>query len=141
MEFYRQIPSSNIDSNTLKDLLVIGSLPKLCASIDSANAINDHEGDIYCLWGAFDIRRDELRMGIRISLLNCPHALAWTLTLQQQMLVIHCTIDDINPEQEFIESIDEFMDDWLSGMSQMLNTLDTDTRDIKHEMLIGEGVS
>ena len=125
MEFFQFIQAEDVNIDKLKDLLTIERLPELCASIDTAVEEDDDKGDIYCLWGAFDIRREEIRYGIRFSLLNCPHALAWTVTFHEdrKQMVIHCTIDDTesDAEAEFVESIEVFMMDWVSGISATLN--------------------
>jgi hypothetical protein len=122
MEFFQKVHNPDMDITDLKQLLTINSLTGLCASISSVTSLNDNEADIYCVWGAFVVRREEIRYGIRFSLLNCPHALAWTITYHEedQNIVIHCTIDETETEQDFIESIDEFVADWSTGIAKAL---------------------
>ena len=122
MEFFEEIEMAGVDVGKLKDLLSISSLPNHCRSIDSV--ISDHRdtGEIYCVWGQFDISREVIKNGVRFALLDCPHAFAWTITYHQQrnMLVIHCTIDDREEDREFIESIEEFVADWGNGLGSAL---------------------
>lgn len=122
MEFFQKSPCETLDLSHLKALLTIKNMPLLCRSIDNVISEQGNEAEIYCLWGAFNVRRDEIRNGIRFSLLNCPHALAWTITLKQasQQIVIHCTIDETEQEEEFIDSIDEFVHHWSQGIAQAL---------------------
>jgi len=122
MEFFQEVHSLNIEVEHLKNLLTINSLTKLCASISEVTAHKDNEADIYCIWGAFNVRREEIRCGIRFSLLNCPHALAWTITLnkENQNIIIHCTIDKTEQDPDFIESIHDFVEDWSKGMTKAL---------------------
>ena len=122
MEFVRELHYPGVDIPRLKRLLTIDNLPGLCKSISTATASNESEGNIYCLWGAFTVRRDEIRHGVRYALINCPHALAWTVTYDEtrQKVIIHCTIDKTQEEPEFIESIHEFVSDWTHGMTQAL---------------------
>lgn len=122
MEFFHQVRLAGLDVAELKRLLTLENLPVLCASIQTVNKTGDDEGDIYCVWGAFDVRRQEIRYGVRFSLLNCPHALAWTITWheKEQCIVIHCTIDEKEQDELFVDSIHEFVAAWSAGLSGRL---------------------
>ena len=122
MEFLQKVPASDLQASHLKRLLTIKNLPVLCTSINTIIAEKGNEGDIYCLWGEFSLRRDEIRHGVRFSLLSCPHALAWTITFDKstQNIIIHCTIDKSEQEQDFIDSIHEFVKDWSHGITKLL---------------------
>ncbi len=118
MEFFKNVHGSNLDISGLKKLLSIDNLPRLCACISSVIHTDENEADIYCLWGAFDLKREEIRYGVRFSLLNCPHALAWTVTLDEenQAITIHCTINEVETDEDFVFSIREFVTDWSTGI-------------------------
>ena len=120
MEFFAQIERHNLDIENLKHRLQIASLPQHCSAISTANAVSDTAGDIYCIWGQFDVSREVIRFGVRFALLNCPHALAWTITYHDDlsMLVVHCIIDDREVDEEFAESIEAFIADWETGLSK-----------------------
>ncbi len=122
MEFFQEVPSLSCDVDCLKKLLTINSLTKLCASISDITIRKENEADIYCIWGAFNVSREELRCGVRFSLLNCPHALAWTITLNKvnQNIIIHCTIDKTEQEPDFVESINDFVENWSDGITKAL---------------------
>lgn len=122
MEFFREVHAPAAVVAYLQQQLTLNSLTQLCASISTVTTRNDNEADIYCLWGAFDLKRDKIRFGVRFSLLNCPHALAWTITRPDgsEAIRIHLTTDDIEQEAEFTESIDEFMNDWKDGMNHLM---------------------
>ena len=121
MEFFREVKTVTIDEHDLKKVLTISSLPEYCSSIDTVISEKNNEGEIYCLWGQFNIKREAIKYGVRFSLLNCPHALAWTITYNQkaQEIIIHCTIDKKEEDKDFIESIDEFVSDWEAGLSNV----------------------
>lgn len=119
MEFFRQIECT-INPSDLQALLTLEQLPHLCASIDSLLEHNGDSGQIYCLWGSFKVNRESIRHGVRFSLPGCPNALAWSITTEQASVTIHCTINRIDHEPEFIDSIDQFVDDWLIGLQQSL---------------------
>lgn len=122
MEFLKKVATSGFGDDDLKHLITIKNLPVLCASIDTVLSDNESVGDIYCAWGEFNVRRDAIRHGVRFSLLNCPHALAWTITFDKsnQEIIIHCTIDKDEQEEDFIESIHEFVTDWSLGLDKAL---------------------
>ena len=122
MEFFQKVSSETLDLSHLKAILTIKNMPLLCRSIDKIISEQGNEAEIYCLWGAFKVRRDEIRHGIRFSLLNCPHALAWTITLKEtsRQIVIHCTINETEQEEDFIDSINEFVNHWSQGITQAL---------------------
>lgn len=123
VEFIRTLSHTPVDADSLKRTLTLARLPELCASIDTSQPENDNEGDIYCLWGAFRVRRDELVQGVRFSLLNCPHALAWTVTrAPDDGVVVHCTIDKTLDAPEFVESIEQFVGDWAEGVHRFLQS-------------------
>ncbi|MCW8905716.1 MAG: hypothetical protein OQL28_00575 [Sedimenticola sp.] len=116
MEFFRHAPSQTSVAE-LQALLTLPRLPELCASIDTLQAQEDeNHGAIYCLWGAFRIRRETIRNGIRFTLPDCPNALAWTVTLESGHLVLHCTINQSSHEADFIDSIHQFLEDWEAGL-------------------------
>jgi hypothetical protein len=123
MEFFAQITNHPVMADELFTLITIERLPALCASIDSVMSIeSESHGEIYCLWGQFQVSRERIRNGVRIALLNCPHALAWTVAVHSELdaIVIHCTIDDRQAEPEFVESIELFVSDWAEGLRRHL---------------------
>jgi hypothetical protein len=122
MEFFKEIERPGVDVDALKGLLQISSLPHHCRSIDSVISDEHNIGEIYCVWGLFNISREIIKNGVRFALLDCPHAFAWTITYHddRNMLVVHCTIDDRDEDAEFIETIDEFVADWGFGLTNAL---------------------
>jgi len=122
MEFYKRQTDNNINVEQLQRLLSINNLVPMCASIDSVSQETENTGSLYCLWGAFTVHRLEIKQGVRFSLLECPHALAWSITFDQSrnLLIIHCTINQRSPDAEFIESINDFVEDWSVGLTRSL---------------------
>lgn len=122
MEFFRELKIKNLNCENLKEDISISTLPKYCHSIDTVISVENNTGEIYCLWGQFSITREILKYGVRFSLLNCPHALAWTITYNElkEEITIHCTIDKKEEDQDFIESIHQFVTDWETGLTKAL---------------------
>ncbi|HKK05648.1 MAG TPA: hypothetical protein VKA50_07355 [Gammaproteobacteria bacterium] len=123
MEFFAEIESQTISPEWVYELVTIDRLPGLCASIDSVISVqSENIGEIYCVWGQFQVSRERIRNGVRVALLSCPHALAWTVAVKREegVLVVHCTIDDRTAEAEFVESIEQFVSDWRQGLKKAL---------------------
>ena len=122
MEFYAEIHDYPINVDDLKHHLMIKNLPTLCASITSVIRDDSASGVIYCVWGEFAINREELKSGVRFSLPNCPNALAWTVTAEKKnsSLMMHCSINKRVQEADFIDSINDFVADWVNGLEQFL---------------------
>jgi len=124
MEFFAEIENKSVSAEHVYEQVTIDRLPELCASIDSVVSIQSQRvGEIYCVWGQFQVSREKIRNGVRLALLNCPHALAWTVAAKKEegVVVVHCTIDDKQAEIEFIETIKQFVSDWAQGLKMELS--------------------
>jgi len=124
MEFYKEVAIKN-DVPSLQKNLSIANLNQLCGSIDKVIEDNINSGIIYCLWGQFSINRESIKKGIRFSLPDCPNALAWSITHEDEFggqVLIHCTINKLHQEMEFIDSIHEFLSDWQTGLESFFQT-------------------
>jgi hypothetical protein len=122
MEFFREISAPNQDLAALQKLLTITNLPTLTASISTVLSDNGNHGEIYSVWGQFDVNRELIKYGVRFTLVNCPHAFAWTVTINEKnnTVVVHCTMDKSEHEQDFIESIHQFMDELQTSLGKAL---------------------
>ena len=114
MEFYSEFKNNKISASHLKELLTIEQLPALCHSIYTVILDNKINGRIYCVWGEFEINREELEYGVRFTLPHCPNSLAWTITCNDENseVTIHCTINKKTRDADFIESIEQFAVNW-----------------------------
>ncbi len=104
----------------LQRRLTISELPRWCASIEKVLSDAKSSGEIYCVWGTFRVQREDLSHGVRFSLPICPNALQWTVTTghqpSPQHTVIHLSINRIEQDQDFVDSIKKFVDDWRAGL-------------------------
>ena len=122
MEFYSELISTRVRAKDLQEILAIEALPGLCASIDEVLSDHGDRGEVYCVWGQFDIARELIRDGVRFTLPGCPNALAWTVTCEgEDSIVIHCAINKRQHEPEFVESIECFVQDWANGLASELS--------------------
>jgi len=111
------IPASVAD---LQRRLTINELPRWCASIEAVLSDAKSSGEIYCVWGTFRVHREDLSHGVRFSFPICPNALQWTVTTghqpDPQHTVIHLSINRTEQDQDFVDSIKKFVDDWKAGL-------------------------
>jgi hypothetical protein len=118
MEFFK-IVDIHATEQELKNMLKLQDLESFCESIFPLS-----DGNEICsiggMWGDFTLRRDEIMGGVRFSMLDCPNALAWTLTTgyppARERVVIHLTINRTRKQEEFVEEIRQFMNDLEMGL-------------------------
>jgi hypothetical protein len=122
MEYFEEVKNSGLDVNRLKSLLTINNLHKLCAFI-SVTDDQKTTGTIYCDWGQQTLSREEVKNGVRFSSLTCPDALSWTVTLEDSgnTILVHCATNKKQHDEEYIDSILEFMRNWSTGLSKALH--------------------
>ena len=105
--------------------LTVHTLNHYCSDIDKVLRV-EHEdsADVYCVWGEFTVHRQVINGGVRFSMPGCPNAFAWTITTgfepAPQKVVIHCTINRTRHDEDFIESIESFIDSWKTGLEKHL---------------------
>lgn len=119
MEFFAEVNNPGLDIDSLKQLLTIKRLPTLSNSISNVLSDEKHRGLIYCVWGEFQINREELKYGVRFTLPLCPNALACSITIDDENehnIVIHCSINKKQHDEDFIDSIHQFVADWAQGL-------------------------
>jgi hypothetical protein len=114
MEFFRTINIST-DEQKIKNTLVFEGLELMSSELFLLEALNDSQAKIGSLWGEFTLGRQDIKGGLRFSLLECPNALTWTITTGYEpapdAMIIHLTINRIEKDEEFLEEIKEFLDD------------------------------
>ncbi len=125
MEFFRKIDIS-CNEKRLKNTLDFKHLELMSSQLFLLEAINDHQASIGSLWGEFTLSRLEINGGLRFSLLECPNALTWTITTgydpAPKAVIIHLTINRTEKDQEFIEEIEDFLDDQSIFLKQAFDT-------------------
>ncbi|MEK7207394.1 MAG: hypothetical protein AAB134_05880 [Pseudomonadota bacterium] len=123
MEFFATAEKI-IDGDALQARLDIVSLPLFCASITQVLSHDGNEGEIYCTWGLFFVRREPIRGGVRFTLPKCPNTIAWTITIGlppiPEKIVVHLTINRTEHDPEFIDTIRAFMENWRQGLETQL---------------------
>lgn len=123
MEFF-SLANVKITPDKIQTALSISDLPKFCASIYEVMHDYGEQGEINCLWGVFFIRRELINGGVRFTLPDCPNTVAWTVTTglppDPDVIDVHCAIRRKEPDPDFQDSVDEFMEDWRKGLENEL---------------------
>ena len=123
MEFFA-VAHGKVDVGKLANRLTIGTLPEWCASIDKMLDDQGTRGTIYCVWGEFNVNREEINGGVRFTLPTCPNAFSWTVTTglppDPKTIVIHATINRMDHDPDFIETLEDFVEDWRIGLEKNL---------------------
>ena len=124
MEFFRTI-NNKTDENSIKNTLSINQLELMTSQLFLIEPLTEHLAKIGSLWGEFTLARQEIKGGLRFSLLECPNALTWTITAgydpAPDSIVVHLTINRTQKDQEFLEEIQEFLDDHTSFLKQVFD--------------------
>lgn len=122
MEFFRII-NTQIDEQDIKNTLDFNSLELMSSQLFLLESLNNSRAKIGSLWGEFTLTRQEIKGGLRFSLLECPNALTWTITAGYEpapnSIVVHLTINRKEKDQEFLEEIKDFMDDHSSLLNEV----------------------
>lgn len=124
MEFFRNIKLKTQEKN-IQGQLTIKNIGFISNEIFVIGNQNNTEADIGGLWGEFTLTRSLINGGIRFALLECPNALAWTITTgnlpDRNAVVIHLTINRQQQNESFIEEINEFLDDQRDCLQDYFN--------------------
>ncbi|MCK0110023.1 hypothetical protein MWU58_12010 [Flavobacteriaceae bacterium S0825] len=122
MEFFRIIKQKTQDKD-IQELLTLENLELMSNEIIIISIRNNIEASIGSIWGEFTLTRNEIRGGLRFTLLECPNALTWTITTglqpETESIVIHLTINREEQKETFIEEINEFLDDQSNCLQQI----------------------
>lgn len=123
MEFFA-IADVRTDGPTLQAEVTLERLAEFCASIDAVIDHADDHADIYSVWGEFRVFREEINGGVRFTLPKCPNAFAWTVTTGYPpapgSVVVHGTINRTEHDPDFIETLEQFVEDWRIGLERSL---------------------
>ncbi len=118
MEFFKIV-----DIETTQDWIQENIHPDNLDKITETNFVILKKGQdalIGTLWGEFKLSYDKINGGVRFALTSCPNALAWTITTgfppERGKLIIHATINRTQKQQEFIDEINDFLEDWETGL-------------------------
>ena len=127
MEFFRVIEVKTEESEIQKRFN-FHNLESMSNELFLLEIIDKNNAQIGSLWGEFTLQRTLIKGGLRFALLECPNALVWTITIgydnDEGSVMIHSTINRKEKNQEFIDEIDEFLDDHSSLLQKFYDCKD-----------------
>lgn len=121
MEWFYPI-SPGIPEAAIAQHCTLANLPALCASVHAVPEVDadGRRATIECVWGVFTATVEPIRNGIRYALVTCPNALQWTATTRNGITTLHLTINDAQPDPDFVETIREFMESFQARLPERL---------------------
>lgn len=121
MEFFRVIKIKTQDI-IIQKALKLEHLELISNELFVIGNQTTTEAQIGGIWGEFTLTRSIIRGGLRFALVECPNALTWTITTglnpEPDTISIHLTINRQEQNEEFIEEINEFLDDHCNCLQQ-----------------------
>jgi hypothetical protein len=124
MEFFRILKIKTRESD-IQAALTLENLSSMSNEIFVVGNQDKKEADIGGIWGEFTLARSEVKGGLRFALLECPNALAWTITTgfppDPYSIILHLTINRQEKESSFIEEVEEFLDDHMDCLTTVFS--------------------
>lgn len=119
MEFFRIIDKQTSEERVQKKITP-NSLEEFTESMFVIEQGNKNFSGT-TLWGEFQISYDKIKGGVRFTLLDCPNALQWTITTgfppERAKIILHATINRTQKPEEFLEEVNDFIDEWETGLT------------------------
>ena len=114
MEFFRTVDIHSTEQ-IIQEVIILEKLEEMTSELVLLDQIDDKSAAIGGIWGEFTLERSTINGGLRFALKECPNALAWTITTGYppaiNSIVIHLTLNRIEKSKDFIEEVEEFLDD------------------------------
>lgn len=112
MEFFKSI-EFKYTAEELQKKIKIDSIDLIQDEIILIDKIDNEKAKVGTIWGEFTLHMISVTGGFRISLLECPNALSWTITTglspSPNLLMIHLTINKNEINDGFKEELEEFI--------------------------------
>jgi len=120
MEFFRTIDIRSNQSE-IQEKINFETIPEIYPDM----LVLEGENDLYQIgsfWGEFLLHRDKIMGGVRFSMLDCPNAIAWTITTgyppERNKIIIHLTLNRLEKPREFLLEINDLLDGWAKGIKE-----------------------
>lgn len=123
MEFFRTVDIHTTEQR-IQEVIILEKLEEISNELILLNQIDDKSAAIGGIWGEFTLERSTINGGLRFALKQCPNALVWTITTGYppaiNSLVIHLTLNRLEKSADFIEEVEEFLDDHSNHLRSYL---------------------
>jgi hypothetical protein len=126
MEFFR-IANVQTTEELIQNKMTLEKLEEWTNELILLDPPEGRAASIGGIWGEFTLSRDEVKGGLRFALVECPNALAWTVTTgyppARESIVIHMTINRERKQPDFLEDIYDFLDDYVKCLEKVFAVL------------------
>lgn len=125
MEYFRMVNIKTTEDHLQKQV-TLNTLEEWNNLLFCLDTPGETEASIGGIWGEFTLSFSRIKGGVRFALLECPNALCWTVTTgyppDPESIVVHLTINRQKKDQEFMEEVQEVLDDMAEGLYLFFST-------------------
>lgn len=121
MEFYG-LANWQTTEQEIQQKVRLDNTPDLCEMI---YYLIESQGELCkfdTFWGQHHLRREKINGGVRFTMPDCPNGLSLTVTTghppDPQNVFVHCTINRLEHDPNFIETLEEFVGSWVIGLEE-----------------------
>ncbi len=124
MEFFRTV-AMHTTEQIIQEVIILEKLEETTNELVLLDQMDDKSDAIGGIWGEFTLERSTINGGLRFALIECPNALVWTITTGYppsiNSVVIHLTLNRIEKSEDFIQEVEEFLDDHSNRIHSYLS--------------------
>lgn len=121
MEFYG-LADWQTTEQEIQEKVRLDTMPDLCESIYYLMESQGELGRFDTFWGQFHLRREKINGGVRFTMPDCPNCLSVTITTgyppHPQKVFVHCTISRLEHDPNFLETLEDFVKNWVAGLEE-----------------------
>ena len=119
MEFF-SYASAHMSPTDLQRFIRIKNLPQWCASIEKVSTQTAEKGSMVWKDIEYAVHEEIVRNGVHFTLPGSEHVMQWSITAEPNSQhgrgTIHCTVNQAELEPEYIQYLQQFVDDWKTGL-------------------------
>ncbi len=121
MEFYG-LADWQTTEQEIQQKVRLDNMPDFCELIYYRMGSQGELCKFDTLWGQFHLRREKINGGVRFTMPDCPNGLSLTITTghppEPQKVFVHCTINRLEHDPNFIETLEDFVKSWVAGLEK-----------------------
>jgi len=119
MEYFAKA-NAHMSPTDLQRFIRIKNLPLWCASIEKVSSQSAEKGTLSWAGGEYAVHQEIVRNGIHFTMPGSEDMMQWSITAEPESkngrVTIHCTVNRIELEPEYSKCLQQFVDDWKTGL-------------------------
>lgn len=119
MEFFRIVDVQTTEKE-LQERITPETVEEFTETMELLEYIGENFTSFTVFGDVFTLSYDPIKGGVRFALLDCPNALTMTITTgfppERDKVIIHSTINRTQKQNEFLEDLQEMLDEWEAGI-------------------------